>query len=83
MQDKLQQKLGSKIVAIRGCGLMLGVELPKNCLSILNIGLKYRILLNVVNNNTIRLLPALIINERQVDDLVKRLAKTIDDFLAG
>ena len=82
LRDKLQQKLGSKVVAIRGSGLMLGVELPKNCLSIPSLGLKRHILLNVVNNNTIRLLPALIINERQVDELVKRLAKTIDDFLA-
>ena len=81
LRDKLQQKLASKVVAIRGWGLMFGVELPKNCLSISNIGLKYQILLNVVNNNTVRLLPALIINERQVDDLVRRLVKTIDEFL--
>lgn len=80
--ERLRQKLGDRIVAIRGCGLMLGVELAKNCLNIPSLGLKHQILLNVVNNNTIRLLPALIINEHQVDDLVKRLVKTIDNFLA-
>lgn len=59
---------------------MLGVELPKNCLNITRIGLKQQILLNVVNNNNIRLLPVLIISERQVDELIKRLAKTIDEW---
>lgn len=81
LRDKLQQKLGANIAAVRGCGLMVGVELPKSCLSIPNLGLKHQILLNVVNNNTVRLLPALIINERQIDELVKRLTKTINDFL--
>lgn len=81
LQDKLHQKLGAKVVAIRGRGLMLGVELPKNCLPIPTIGLKHKILLNVVNNNTIRLLPALIIKEQEIDELVKRLVRTVNEFL--
>ncbi len=80
--ERLQQKLSGKVVAIRGRGLMLGIELEKTCFNVLTIGLKHQVLLNVVNNNTIRLLPALIINERQVDDLVKRLVKVVDSFLA-
>lgn len=80
LRDKLQQKLGAKIVNIRGRGLMFGIELENNCLAIPKIGLNHKILLNVVNNNTVRLLPALIINEREIDELVKRLAKAINAF---
>jgi acetylornithine/N-succinyldiaminopimelate aminotransferase len=78
--EKLKQKLDGRNFEIRGKGLMLGVDLGKPCLNIPSIGLKHQILLNIVNNTTIRLLPALIINERQIDDLVKRLVKSIDNF---
>lgn len=68
------------IVAIRGRGLMLGIELDKECRDIPRIGLTHRLLFNVVSNTTIRLLPALILQEAEADELCLRLVKTINEF---
>lgn len=68
------------VVAIKGQGLMLGIELDAECRSIPRVGLKHRLLFNVVSNNTIRLLPALILQEAEADEICHRLVKTIDEF---
>lgn len=68
------------VVAIKGQGLMIGIELDAECRNISKIGLKHRLLFNVVSNNTIRLLPALILQESEADEICLRLVKTIDEF---
>lgn len=68
------------VVAIKGRGLMLGIELDIECRNIPKIGLKHRLLFNIVSNNTIRLLPALILQEAEADEICLRLVKTINDF---
>lgn len=68
------------VVAIKGQGLMIGIELDTECCNIPRIGLKHRLLFNVVSNNTIRLLPALILQETEADEICQRLVKTIDEF---
>jgi acetylornithine/N-succinyldiaminopimelate aminotransferase len=79
---KLQSCLAKHphVVAIKGQGLMLGIELDTECRSIPRVGLKHRLLFNVVSNNTIRLLPALILQEADADEICHRLVKTIDEF---
>jgi acetylornithine/N-succinyldiaminopimelate aminotransferase len=68
------------VVAIRGQGLMLGIELDKNCRELPHLGLKHRLLFNIVANNTIRLLPPLILNKEEADEICHRLVKTVDNF---
>lgn len=68
------------VVAIKGQGLMIGIELDAECRSIPKLGLKHRLLFNVVSNNTIRILPALILQEAEADEICQRLVKTIDEF---
>ena len=68
------------VVAIKGQGLMIGIELDAECRSIPKVGLKHRLLFNVVSNNTIRILPALILQEVEADEICQRLVKTIDEF---
>lgn len=68
------------VVAIKGQGLMIGIELDAECLSIPKVGLNNRLLFNVVSNNTIRLLPALILQKAEADEICQRLVKTIDEF---
>ena len=68
------------VVSIRGQGLMLGIELDKNCRDLPLIGLKHRLLFNVVANNTIRLLPPLILKEEEANEICHRLIKTVHDF---
>jgi acetylornithine/N-succinyldiaminopimelate aminotransferase len=69
---------------IRGQGLMLGVELDRPCGDIVAMGLKAAepILTNVTQDNVIRVLPPLIINESEAREIAKRLGSVVKAFLA-
>ena len=84
LREQLSSQLGDhpNIRGIRGKGYMLGIELDRSANGIKAMGLENGILLNVTNESVIRLLPALIINESELDELVIRLVKTINQFLA-
>ncbi len=83
LKDKLIHELGDhpNIRGIRGKGLMLGIELDRPAHDIKAIGLENGLLLNVTADSVIRLLPALIISEDEIDELVVRLVKTIREFV--
>jgi acetylornithine/N-succinyldiaminopimelate aminotransferase len=68
------------VVSIRSLGLMLGIELTQDCLEIVKTGLSQYILFNVTANRVIRLLPPLILNTQEADEICTRLRKTIDHF---
>jgi acetylornithine aminotransferase len=83
LRDKLMQALGNHpgVLAIRGRGYMLGIELDRAANDARLIGLKNGLLFNVTTETVIRLLPPLTINEEEIDELVSRLSKTINVFL--
>jgi acetylornithine/N-succinyldiaminopimelate aminotransferase len=68
------------VISLRGQGLMLGIELDMPCRELPRLGLKHRLLFNVVANNTIRLLPALILKKEEADEICYRLVKIVDEF---
>lgn len=84
LKEKLIAELGEHphVRMIRGKGLMLGMELDRPAMDLRLIGLKHGLLLNVTAENVIRLLPALIINEEEINELVARLVKSINAFVA-
>lgn len=64
-----------EVVTIRGLGLMVGIELNRDCKELVGRALdEQRLLITVTRNSTIRLLPALICDEAQIDDIVARVA---------
>lgn len=78
--DGLQRALGGHpdVVAIRGQGLMVGIELNRNCKDLVGRALaEQRLLITVTRDNTIRLLPPLVCDEAQIDDIVARLARLL------
>ena len=81
-----RQKLGSALEehphvrGIRGKGYMLGVELDKPATDLRLHGLKNGILLNVTAESVVRLLPPLTMTESEMDELVSRLKKSVDEF---
>lgn len=81
--QRLQQALGQhpNVKGIRGKGLMLGVEVDRNAMGMVAIGLKHGLLFNIVANTVIRLLPPLIITEAEADELVNRLEASIKEFV--
>ena len=66
---------------VRGHGMMLGIELNKDCGELVSKALEKRLLINVTAGKTIRLLPPLIITKDQADDVVSTLVPLIKDFL--
>jgi acetylornithine/N-succinyldiaminopimelate aminotransferase len=79
MARALKGALG--LVAIRGQGLMIGIELDRPCSDLAGAALAQRLLINVTQERVIRLLPPLIINAREADEIVTRLAPVVRAFL--
>ena len=71
------------VVAIRGQGLMVGIELDRPCGDLVKQALAGRLLINVTQERVIRLLPPLVIGEREADEIVARLAPLVRAFLGA
>jgi acetylornithine aminotransferase len=71
------------VVEIRGMGLMVGVELSRDCPDLVHHGLDRGLLINVTAGRVIRLLPPLIMSEQQVDLLAEGVGTLVRAFLAG
>jgi len=69
------------VVAVRGMGLMLGIELDRPCAELTQRALDAGLLINVTADKVIRLLPPLIISMEEGQQLVDRLSVLILDFL--
>ncbi|KTD76454.1 aspartate aminotransferase family protein [Legionella waltersii] len=82
LMDKLISNLGKHphVKAIRGKGFMIGIELDRPASDIRAIGLQNKVLFNVTAETVVRLLPPLIINEEEIDELVVRLTRSINQF---
>jgi len=79
IRDTLRAELGDnhRVTAIRGAGLMLGIELHRDCGELVERGLEAGLLINVAGGNTIRLLPPLVINAQEARDLAVGVAALI------
>lgn len=69
------------VVDIRGKGLMLGIQLDRPCGDLVEIAKQNHLLINVTAGNTIRLLPPLILNTEQAQEIVSTVSKIVQDFL--
>jgi acetylornithine/N-succinyldiaminopimelate aminotransferase len=80
----LQRELGSLagVVEIRGQGLMIGVELDRPCGVLLGQAAEAGLMISVTADRVVRLLPALIISEAEVDQLLAILCPLVKAFLA-
>lgn len=66
------------VVAIRALGLMVGIELDRPCTELLTCALKDEaLLISVSRERTIRLLPALICSEAEIDEIAVRLSRLV------
>jgi acetylornithine/N-succinyldiaminopimelate aminotransferase len=80
----LRERLGglSGVSDIRGQGLMIGVELDRPCTELVTRALDAGLLINVTAERVVRLLPPLILDDSQADDLIDGLAVLVERFLA-
>ncbi|MFA6163950.1 MAG: acetylornithine transaminase [Methylobacter sp.] len=67
------------VVDIRHKGMMIGIELDTPCAELVKSALQKGLLINVTSEKTIRLLPPLIINDQQINQLVETLSTLIKE----
>ncbi|MDI1361242.1 aspartate aminotransferase family protein [Methylotenera sp.] len=69
------------VVVVRNAGMMIGVELDRPCGDLVSMALAEKLLINVTADKVVRLLPPLVMNESEANELVKRLSAIIKAFL--
>jgi len=79
LSDRLQGLAGVR--AIRGQGLMIGIELDRPCGELVKIALAEKLLINVTNDSVVRLLPPLVMKREDAGLLTEKLAEIIRAFL--
>ena len=65
------------IVAVRGAGLMWGVELDRAAAAVVDAARERRLLVNRTSDTVIRLLPPYVISEREIDEALPLLEAAI------
>ncbi len=65
---------------IRGLGLMLGVELSIPCSELVNLAREKGLLITVQMDKVVRLLPPLIINDAETQQIIDTLSQLIREF---
>ncbi|MDY7025820.1 MAG: aminotransferase class III-fold pyridoxal phosphate-dependent enzyme, partial [Pseudomonadota bacterium] len=72
LHEKLKDKQG--FVHVRHLGMLIGIEFDHDLSALVQQALEAGLLINVTQQNTIRLLPPLNISEQDSDILVEKLA---------
>ena len=70
------------VLAIRGQGLMIGVELERPCGVLVGRALDAGLLINVTRDRVVRLLPPLILSREEADQIIQILVPLIKTFIA-
>jgi len=68
------------VVDVRNRGLMIGIELKHDCGELVKRALEVGLIINVTAGNVVRLLPPMIINASEADEIVSLLAPLIKTF---
>lgn len=70
------------VTEVRGQGLMVGIELDRACEELARRAIEQeRLLINVTRGRTIRLLPALVATEQDVNEITTRLSHLLERHL--
>jgi acetylornithine/N-succinyldiaminopimelate aminotransferase len=82
LTERLEELNSPHIVEVRGRGLMVGLELDADVSSLITKGYEEGLLLVNAGTNVIRLVPPLIIQKSDVDNLVEKLTTLLEGFNA-
>jgi len=72
-KKRLKGMKSDRIADIRGIGLMLAVELRQSSPALADIAFENGLLINIIQGKIIRLLPALNISRKMIDNMVEKL----------
>jgi len=69
------------VIAVRGLGMMFGIELDRDCAALVEMALSQQLLINVTSGNVVRILPPLIISDAEAGLIVDMVCRLIREFL--
>ena len=78
---KLQTKYPGLIKEVRGCGLIIGMELTRPGREVVNSCLEGGAIINCTGGNILRFVPPLTINRDHIDELIVILDKVLGEFI--
>ncbi len=81
--DGLQAELAGMagVVDIRHHGMMIGLQLDRPCTELVKQALAQKLLINVTAGNVIRLLPVLLLSDREIEQLITSVSALVMRFL--
>ncbi len=84
MRNRLKDQLANEagVVQIRGQGLLIGVELSIPCSGLVKKALEKKLLINVTSDKVVRLLPALVMQQSESEQVVDTTCTIIKEFLS-
>jgi acetylornithine/N-succinyldiaminopimelate aminotransferase len=77
----LREKFPPLIADIRGLGLLLGVELTRDCAAIVKECLEMGMLINCTAEKVLRFIPPLVIQKKDIDQLMDVLGKVFGKLM--
>lgn len=83
--DGLRKEVGALtgVNDVRGQGLMVGIELDRVCEDLTRLAIEQeRLLINVTRGRTVRLLPALVATDQDIDEIIIRLSRLLHRYLS-
>ncbi len=78
--EELKKEFPSIIADIRGMGLLIGMELVRNCAPVVKTCMENGVLVNCTSGNVLRFMPALIVTEKEIDHLIDVLDQVFDSL---
>ncbi|KAJ1657779.1 acetylornithine aminotransferase [Dispira simplex] len=77
VQSQLQAQFPQLIREVRGLGLMVGVEFSQDPAQLVKLAREHGMLIITAGNNTVRLVPPLIITEKEIDTAIDILVECL------
>jgi acetylornithine/N-succinyldiaminopimelate aminotransferase len=76
--DEVQKEFPSIVAEVRGVGLLVGIELTRDGAPLVKACLERGMLINCTAGNILRFMPALIVTEKEIDQLADVLEQIFD-----
>ncbi|MEW6418596.1 MAG: acetylornithine transaminase [Nitrospirota bacterium] len=79
--EQLKEEFPGLIAEIRGMGLLLGMEMTRDCDQIVRACLEKGVLINCTAGNVLRFIPPLIVQQKDIDRLIDILEEVLRKIL--
>ncbi len=80
LKERLEEINSPLVKAVRGKGLMVGLELTVDTTPIISAGYKYGLIMVNAGTNVLRFVPPLIVEKQHVDELLEKLTAILTEI---